>query len=50
MTTSTPRTWFITGAARGLGAAIAQAALDAGDNVVVAGRNRDALIKVVGPD
>jgi NAD(P)-dependent dehydrogenase (short-subunit alcohol dehydrogenase family) len=50
MTTTTPRTWFITGAARGLGAAIARAALDAGDNVVVAGRNRDALIKVVGDD
>ena len=50
MTTSTTRTWFITGAARGLGAAIAQAALDAGDNVVVAGRNREALIKVVGQD
>jgi len=48
--TTTPRTWFITGAARGLGAAIARAALDAGDNVVVAGRNRDALIKVVGED
>ena len=47
---TTPRTWFVTGAARGLGAAIARAALDAGDNVVVAGRNRDALIKVVGPD
>ncbi|CAN5188122.1 oxidoreductase [soil metagenome] len=50
MTTSIHRTWFITGAARGLGAAIARAVLDAGDNVVVAGRNRDALIKVVGPD
>jgi NAD(P)-dependent dehydrogenase (short-subunit alcohol dehydrogenase family) len=50
MTSPTPRTWFVTGAARGLGAAIARAALDAGDNVVVAGRNRDALIAVVGPD
>ena len=50
MTNATPRTWFITGAARGLGAAIARAALDAGDYVVVAGRNRDALIKVVGED
>ncbi|AQR62374.1 short-chain dehydrogenase/reductase [Brevundimonas sp. LM2] len=50
MTTPTPRTWFITGAARGLGAATAQAALEAGDNVVVAGRNRDALVQVVGPD
>ncbi|QTC93009.1 oxidoreductase [Brevundimonas goettingensis] len=48
--TTAPKTWFITGAARGLGAAIARAVLDAGDNVVVAGRNRDALIKVVGPD
>jgi len=50
MTTSTARTWFITGAARGLGAAIARAAFDAGDNVVVAGRSRDVLIKVVGQD
>ena len=48
--TTTPRTWFITGATRGLGVAIAKAALDAGDNVVVAGRNRDALIAVVGED
>lgn len=46
----TPRTWFITGAARGLGAAIARAVLAAGDNVAVAGRHRDALIKVVGED
>jgi NAD(P)-dependent dehydrogenase (short-subunit alcohol dehydrogenase family) len=50
MTSTAPKTWFITGAARGLGAAIARAALDAGDNVVVAGRNRDALIEVVGED
>ncbi len=33
MSTSTPRTWFITG-----------------DRIVVAGRNRDALIKVFGED
>jgi NAD(P)-dependent dehydrogenase (short-subunit alcohol dehydrogenase family) len=50
MSTSTPRTWFITGAARGLGTAIAGAALNAGDRIVVAGRNRDALVKVFGED
>ena len=50
MTTTTQKTWFVTGAARGLGAGIARAALDAGDRVVVAGRNRDALIKALGPD
>ncbi len=35
----TQRTWLITGAARGLGAQIAQAALAAGDNVVATARN-----------
>jgi NAD(P)-dependent dehydrogenase (short-subunit alcohol dehydrogenase family) len=50
MTTTTQKTWFVTGAARGLGAGIARAALDAGDRVVVAGRNRDALVKTFGPD
>ena len=50
MTTTTQKAWFVTGAARGLGAGIARAALDAGDRVVVAGRNRDALIKAFGPD
>lgn len=50
MSTSTPRTWFITGAARGLGTAIAEAALNAGDRIVVAGRTRDALVKVFGED
>lgn len=48
--TTAPRTWFITGATRGLGLAIAQAALDAGDNVVVTGRRRDALIAIFGED
>ena len=48
--TTAPRTWFITGATRGLGLAIAQAALDAGDNVVVTGRRRDALIAMFGED
>ncbi len=48
--TTAPRTWFITGATRGLGAAIARAALDAGDSVVVTGRRRDALIANFGED
>lgn len=33
------KTWFITGAARGIGACIARAALDAGENVVATGRD-----------
>jgi len=41
------RTWFITGASRGLGAAIAQAALAAGDNVVVSARRLEQLDKFV---
>lgn len=43
------KTWFITGAARGLGAAIARAALDAGDNVVVSGRRLEVLQGVFAP-
>lgn len=43
------RTWFITGAARGLGAGTVRAALAAGDRVVAAGRDRDALIAAFGP-
>jgi NAD(P)-dependent dehydrogenase (short-subunit alcohol dehydrogenase family) len=37
------KTWFITGAARGIGMATARAALAAGDNVVATGRNLDIL-------
>lgn len=44
------KTWFITGAARGIGAEIAQAALAAGDSVIVTGRQRDALVEAFGPD
>ena len=33
-----PRTWFVTGAARGFGAEIVKAALNAGDRVVATGR------------
>jgi len=43
------KTWFITGAARGLGAAIAHAALAAGDNVVVSGRRIEVLQSVFAP-
>jgi NAD(P)-dependent dehydrogenase (short-subunit alcohol dehydrogenase family) len=42
--------WFVTGAARGLGADIAKAALAAGDRVVVTGRRREALEAAFGPD
>ncbi|MEU1966494.1 SDR family oxidoreductase [Micromonospora sediminicola] len=35
---ATPRTWFITGASRGLGRAFVDAALDRGDRVVAAAR------------
>ncbi|MGF0115242.1 SDR family NAD(P)-dependent oxidoreductase [Promicromonospora sp. Marseille-Q5078] len=37
-----PRTWFITGASRGLGRALAVAALEHGDRVVVAARTATA--------
>ncbi|MEV0432719.1 SDR family NAD(P)-dependent oxidoreductase [Nocardia sp. NPDC050413] len=44
MTTAvSPRTWFITGASRGLGRAFAEAALAVGDRVVAAARTRTAL-------
>jgi NAD(P)-dependent dehydrogenase (short-subunit alcohol dehydrogenase family) len=44
------KTWFITGAGRGLGAEIAKAALRAGDLVVAAGRQRAAVSDRLGPD
>jgi NAD(P)-dependent dehydrogenase (short-subunit alcohol dehydrogenase family) len=44
------KTWFITGASRGLGAAIAAAALAAGHNVVATGRQRAAVSDRLGPD
>ena len=45
------RTWFITGASRGLGRAFAQAALAAGDRVAATARNTadlDALVEEHG--
>jgi NAD(P)-dependent dehydrogenase (short-subunit alcohol dehydrogenase family) len=43
------KTWFITGAGRGMGVDIAKAALAAGHNVVAAGRNPDAVREALGP-
>ena len=42
------RVWFITGAGRGMGVDIAQAALAAGHAVVATGRNTDAVAEAVG--
>jgi NAD(P)-dependent dehydrogenase (short-subunit alcohol dehydrogenase family) len=42
------RVWFITGASRGMGVDIAQAALSAGHSVVATGRNREAVLNAVG--
>src|ERR1700722_692595 len=45
-----PHTWFITGASRGLGVHIAQAALRAGDRVVATGRSAATVTDSLGPD
>jgi NAD(P)-dependent dehydrogenase (short-subunit alcohol dehydrogenase family) len=42
------KTWFITGAGRGMGVEFANAALAAGHNVVATGRNPDAVAEAVG--
>ena len=42
------RVWFITGAGRGMGVDIAQAALGAGHAVVASGRNTEAVAEAVG--
>jgi NAD(P)-dependent dehydrogenase (short-subunit alcohol dehydrogenase family) len=42
------KTWFITGAGRGMGVDFAKAALAAGHNVVATGRNPDAGAQAVG--
>jgi NAD(P)-dependent dehydrogenase (short-subunit alcohol dehydrogenase family) len=44
----TPQIWFITGASRGMGTKIAQAALAAGHRVVAAGRDVDRVRTAVG--
>jgi NAD(P)-dependent dehydrogenase (short-subunit alcohol dehydrogenase family) len=42
------KTWFITGAGRGMGVDFAEAALAAGHNVVATGRNPDAVAEALG--
>jgi NAD(P)-dependent dehydrogenase (short-subunit alcohol dehydrogenase family) len=42
------KTWFITGAGRGMGVEFAKAALAAGHNVVASGRNPDTVAKALG--
>jgi NAD(P)-dependent dehydrogenase (short-subunit alcohol dehydrogenase family) len=42
------KVWFITGAGRGLGVNIANAALAAGNKVVATGRNTDTVAKALG--
>jgi NAD(P)-dependent dehydrogenase (short-subunit alcohol dehydrogenase family) len=44
------KTWFITGASRGLGVQIAKAAMQAGDRVVATGRKRASVNSSLGPD
>jgi NAD(P)-dependent dehydrogenase (short-subunit alcohol dehydrogenase family) len=44
------KTWFITGASRGLGVQMAKAAMRAGDRVVASGRKRASVNDSVGPD
>jgi NAD(P)-dependent dehydrogenase (short-subunit alcohol dehydrogenase family) len=43
-----PRVWLITGASRGFGALIAEAALAQGDSVIATGRNPDAIRQRLG--
>ncbi|PVM91909.1 oxidoreductase [Caulobacter endophyticus] len=50
MTSPAPRTWFVTGASRGLGADIVRAVLAAGDRVVATARSRQSLVETLGPD
>jgi NAD(P)-dependent dehydrogenase (short-subunit alcohol dehydrogenase family) len=42
------KTWFITGAGRGMGVEFAKAALAAGNNVVATGRNPEAVASALG--
>jgi NAD(P)-dependent dehydrogenase (short-subunit alcohol dehydrogenase family) len=46
--TTDKKTWFITGAGRGMGVDFAKAALAAGHNVVSTGRNSDAVAQALG--
>src|SRR3981081_1680098 len=44
------KTWFITGASRGLGVQIAKAAMQAGDRAEATGRKRASVNSSLGPD
>ena len=46
--TTYKKTWFITGAGRGMGVDFAKAALAAGHNVVATGRNPDTVAAALG--
>jgi NAD(P)-dependent dehydrogenase (short-subunit alcohol dehydrogenase family) len=46
--TTDKKTWFITGAGRGMGVDFAKAALAAGHNVVATGRKADAVAQALG--
>jgi NAD(P)-dependent dehydrogenase (short-subunit alcohol dehydrogenase family) len=48
MTSPDPKTWLVTGAARGMGVDFARAALAAGHNVVATGRNPETVRSAVG--
>lgn len=50
MTSTSSRVWFVTGASRGLGAAIVRTLLDAGERVVATARKRDPLAAAFGAD
>jgi NAD(P)-dependent dehydrogenase (short-subunit alcohol dehydrogenase family) len=47
MSDSSPRVWFITGASRGLGRAVAEAALARGDRVAATARDPGTLADLV---
>src|SRR5687767_4527389 len=42
------KTWFITGAGRGMGVEFSRAALAAGQNVVATGRKPETVIEAIG--
>jgi NAD(P)-dependent dehydrogenase (short-subunit alcohol dehydrogenase family) len=42
-----PKVWFVTGSSRGLGRALVEVALEAGDRVVATGRNPERLRDLV---